>query len=352
MSNRLVEIAEDSARGGFSLFLGDASSTIILAVGSILVARLLGPSGYGIYSLTLVAPMLLGSLIGLGVDYAVVRFPAKFRVENRHKRTLGILKSALIFRLITGVVMSLLCFLYSDFLAVYLLNRSEIGFYVKLASILILFQTLFNLVYYAFIGLDMAERSSLIKALMSIVKASTAPLLIILGLGVTGAVMGHVLGYIVAGIAGTSLLYFGPYRSLKSALKDAKDEGGNSFLGNLKLMVGYGFPLYLSSILLLVAGQYQLILLAYYVSNLEIGSFRAAVNLSSLLVVVVTPITTALFPAFSKLNPKSENQELKRFFNLSVKYSSLLIVPIAAAVMVLSASLVNVVYGANMHLKF
>lgn len=43
MSNRLVEIAEDSARGRFSLFLGDASSTIILAVGSILVARLLGP---------------------------------------------------------------------------------------------------------------------------------------------------------------------------------------------------------------------------------------------------------------------------------------------------------------------
>ncbi|RLF02811.1 MAG: hypothetical protein DRJ59_02565 [Thermoprotei archaeon] len=39
-----------------------------------------------------------------------------------------------------------------------------------------------------------SERSSLIKALMSIVKASTAPLLIILGLGVTGAVMAHALG--------------------------------------------------------------------------------------------------------------------------------------------------------------
>ncbi|RLE84046.1 MAG: hypothetical protein DRJ41_03820 [Thermoprotei archaeon] len=49
MSNRLVEIAEDSARGGFSLFLGDASLTIILAVGSVLVARLLATRRFRSY---------------------------------------------------------------------------------------------------------------------------------------------------------------------------------------------------------------------------------------------------------------------------------------------------------------
>ena len=57
---RLVEIAEDSVRSGFSLFLGNSSSTIILA------AKLLGPSGYGIHPLTsLVATMLLLAWIGL-----------------------------------------------------------------------------------------------------------------------------------------------------------------------------------------------------------------------------------------------------------------------------------------------
>ena len=48
---RLVEIAEDSVRSGFSLFLGNSSSTIILAVGFIFVANLLGPSNYGTYPL-------------------------------------------------------------------------------------------------------------------------------------------------------------------------------------------------------------------------------------------------------------------------------------------------------------
>jgi len=341
----IVEVAETSARGGFSLFIGNASSTVILAIGSILIARFLGPSGCGVYSLSLVAPALLGSLISLGIDSAVIRFPAKFKAESRPELTLGILSSALTFRLITGAMMSLLCFLCSDFLAAHLLNRPEIGFYVKLASILVLFQTLFNLVYSAFIGLDRAWSSSLINALMSMIKASTAPMLIILGLSVTGAIMGHILGYAVAGVIGTFLLYLGPCKTLKS-LKNMGEDGG--FLENLGMMVGYGLPLYLSSILLLVMGQYQLILLTYYVSNVEIGSFQAAVNLASLLVIVVTPIATALFPAFSKLS--LEDQELRRFFNLSVKYSSLLVIPTAMAVIFLSGELVNVTYGGGYRL--
>ena len=52
MSEKLTDIAENSVRGGFFLFAGNALSTIILAVGSILIARLLGPEDYGLYNIT------------------------------------------------------------------------------------------------------------------------------------------------------------------------------------------------------------------------------------------------------------------------------------------------------------
>lgn len=128
-------------------------------------------------------------------------------------------------------------------------------------------------------------------------------------------------------------------------LKSAEEDYGNSFIGNLRLMLGYGIPLYLSSMLLLVGSQLQNILLAYFVSTAQIGNFRAAVNLTSLLTVVVTPILTTLFPAFSKLKP--ESVELKSFFNLLVKYVSLLIIPLSVAVIILSPDLVHAVYGAG-----
>ncbi|MEM2261641.1 MAG: oligosaccharide flippase family protein, partial [Ignisphaera sp.] len=71
----LFNIAEESIRGVLALFTGDVLSTIILAIGSILMARFLGPEGYGLYSLSLVIPTIMLSLIALGIDHAVIRFP-------------------------------------------------------------------------------------------------------------------------------------------------------------------------------------------------------------------------------------------------------------------------------------
>jgi hypothetical protein len=62
MSENLAEIAEDSARGGFFLFTGNALSYAILAIGSIIIGRLLGPENFGLYSLSLVVPSLLRGL--------------------------------------------------------------------------------------------------------------------------------------------------------------------------------------------------------------------------------------------------------------------------------------------------
>ena len=58
MVSEAVRMARVSARGGFNLFWGLAASTIISAVGVILVARLLSPSEYGIVAIALTAPNL------------------------------------------------------------------------------------------------------------------------------------------------------------------------------------------------------------------------------------------------------------------------------------------------------
>jgi O-antigen/teichoic acid export membrane protein len=58
-----------------------------------------------------------------------------------------------------------------------------------------------------------------------------------------------------------------------------------------------------------------------------------------------TPITTMLFPAFSKLNPKKEKQTLQNVFQYSVKYASLIVVPVAALVMCLAEPAISTLFG-------
>jgi O-antigen/teichoic acid export membrane protein len=342
MPNDLTDIAGQSARGSFILFLGDAASTIVLALGSILIARFLGPEGYGVYSLTLAVPAIFISIISLGIDSAAVRFLAKFRSEYEAARSISFMKTSIVFRFIIAIAAWSICFLSSDILASYLLNRPEVSFYIKLSSSLILFQALFNLLYSMSVGLDSYNIGSATKICMSLVKSFLAPLLVFIGLGVAGAVLGHVLGFAVAAIAGALAIYLGPYKNLRRLLRDC-GEYENGFIENLKLMISYGIPLYLSFLILLLVDQYRLILLAHIASDFEIGNFQAAGNFATLLVVLSTPIATALFPAFSKLDPTGE--EVKKAFHYSVKYTGILIAPAALFTICMSRILVEIVYG-------
>jgi len=334
MSDKIVEMAEDSARGGFFLFTGNALSLITLAIGSIIVARLLGPGNYGLLTLSLVVPSILAGFIDFGISSALTRFSAKLRAEGKSNLAASILKSGFLFKLILGVSMSLICFTFSDVFTTYILNRPEMSFLVKIASFLILFQTVFTALNSSFIGLDRMEGSALIMNAQSIAKTTLSPLLVISGFSVVGALTGHISGYMIAALAG-SLIFFKYYRRLGKPSND-------SFKGNIKVMLGYGFPLYLSALLDLFLGQYQTIVLAFFTSNIGIGNFSIATNLSSLINVLIFPLGV-LFPAFSKVNPNGD--ELKRVFKLSVKYVALLIIPAIVVVAILSKDIVYTLYG-------
>ncbi len=57
--SKATEMARVSAKGGFHLLWGLVASTIISAVGTIVIANLLGPDKYGLYAIALTAPNLI-----------------------------------------------------------------------------------------------------------------------------------------------------------------------------------------------------------------------------------------------------------------------------------------------------
>lgn len=86
MADELAQIAEDSVRGGFFLIPVTAVSTVIMAIASILIARLLGPELYGQYTLALVVPSLLFLFTDLGINQGVIKFTASLRARGETNR--------------------------------------------------------------------------------------------------------------------------------------------------------------------------------------------------------------------------------------------------------------------------
>jgi O-antigen/teichoic acid export membrane protein len=341
MGVELSGIAEESARGSFSLMVGIAASTLAAAMAAIVIARLLGPSGYGLYGLSFVVPSLFVSIADFGIAPALTRFGASLRSQSKFRELASMIGSGLLFNLIVDLFVFSLVFGLSDLLAATVLHRPAMGQLVALASLMILFQGLFNLSYNAFVGLDRMGRSALMLVLRDATRVILSPLLIILGFGVAGAISGQIFGWILASLLGLWVLLV-VRRGLR---KSGETELQDGVASDIKTMMSYGLPLYFGSLVTTVLAQYQNIVLAFFTSNAEIGNLSAAVNFGALVAVVTTPIATALFPAFSKLDLQTSKEDLKRMFELSIRYTALLVLPVAIAVAALSSELTRVVYG-------
>jgi O-antigen/teichoic acid export membrane protein len=85
--------------------------------------------------------------------------------------------------------------------------------------------------------------------------------------------------------------------------------------------------------------------MAIYCSDALIGNYQVAAQFAVILTFFTIPISTVLFPAFSKIDPQNEHEIIQAVFTSSVKYTSLLLVPATMAMMVLSKPMISTLFG-------
>jgi O-antigen/teichoic acid export membrane protein len=336
-TDQLTRAAQKAARGGLYLFIGNTSSTVILAIGIIIVTRLLGPVNYGLYTLAVTVPTLLVGLADLGMNNALVRLPARFRSEGDNAKANRLVRLGFLVKLGVSAMAFLICYFSSTVIATSVLNRPQIAPFVQLASLMILFQAIYDATNNAFIGQDLMQYSAATQIMQALLKGTLAPVLVFVGLGITGVISAYVLALAAAGATGAGILFTRYARLPAQALEPASKD--------MRALLAYGLPLYLASVFSVFLTQYQNIVLAHFASNVEIGNFGGTSNFSTFMLILTYPIQTAIFPMFSKFDPKNQRSDLARGFTLAVEYSSIIVVPASIAIMIFSRNLVYLTYG-------
>jgi len=339
--SKAAEMAKVSVRGGFHLFWGLAVSTVISAVGLIVFARVLGPAGYGLYTIALIAPSLIATFRDWGITSAMIKYTAQYNAENKPANIRNILVAGLVFETSLGLALSVLSFSLSGFLATTVFHRPSITLLIQVASFTILTGALMTAAQAAFIGMEKMVPNSITIVCQSIIKTVLVPVLVILGFGAYGAVVGTTVATLIAGLIGV-LLMWTIYRNLP---KPNNGEYKLRLAENVKSMFKYGLPLSISSILNGFLVQFYTFLMVIYASDLLIGNYSVANNFAVLITFFASPIATMLFPAFSKLDAQKEKETLQNVFQYSVKYAALLVVPTATAMIVLAQPAVFTLFG-------
>ena len=337
-------MGKTSATGSFQLLIGVATSTIIMAIGTIILTRLLGNDNYGLYLLAMAPSVTINLFRDWGVNTAMTKHVASLRAENKELETCDIVAAGMAFETVTGVTLSILSFVLAGTFAS-ILNRPEIYPFISIMSLTILSGSLLAAAQSSFIGYERMTLNSFTVICQAIVKTAVGPVLVLLGYGVLGATLGLTLSFIAAGLIGVATLYLVLYRPLAKRRKAKR-----SIIETLKPMLRYGVPLNVSGILAGLLGQLYTFMMGIYIPNTAagnglIGNYGVAVNFSVLLTFFTIPIGTVLFPAFAKLDSQNEHELLKTVFASSVKYTAILLIPATMVVMALSTPIVNTLFG-------
>jgi O-antigen/teichoic acid export membrane protein len=335
-----LRMGKDSASGSFQLFIGKTVSTVIQAVGTIILGLLILEADYGLYTIALIPATAIALFRDWGVSSAMTKYCAQYRAANKRGELRQIILSGLTFEIATGVVLTVLSFLLANLVALAIFHKLELTFLIALASLTIFFGSLSSASNSIFVGFERMGLVSCAAICQAIALCVLPSLLVYAGYGAYGAVVGYVFSLLVAAVVAIALLYFAIFKKLGS-----NTTSNLNIRQTLKLLLRYGVPLAIATILGGALSQFYSFMMASFVDVVMIGNYKIATNFAVLLSLFTVPIATVLFPTFSKLDPGNEKRLLKTVFIASVKYAALLLVPATMAMMVLSKPIVGTLYG-------
>jgi len=176
-----------------------------------------------------------------------------------------------------------------------------------------------------------------------LLRAILAPLFVILGYRAVGVVLGYTISLILVALISI-------FKLLKFFLH--MNRSSKTYLETLKDMLRYGFPLSLGGIITTGIGHYYSILIGVFSTSSNVGNYGVASRVSMFIGFLSMPIMTILFPAFSKMDIKTQFKTVNRLYRYSVIYSTLLIVPTATIAIILAKPLVYLLVGPKYELAW
>lgn len=243
----------------------------------------------------------------------------------------------MIFLMLFGVALSVVCFATSGFLSSVVLHREGLALLVRYVSISVLAQTALQASIAGLVGWNSMGLASFASVLQAALRLSVAPVLVVSGFGVYGALTGYTVGYLLAGGV-TGLAFYA--LTLRMA---AGNDGVGRFLSDVREMVSYGLPIYAGGVLIGLATYYVTILVAAIDVDAVVGYYQAANNITSAYTLALSAITLALFLAFSSLD--GTGADTGSAFRHATKYVAYMMAPIILFIAGGSGLILKILYG-------
>ena len=331
MTGDEMRITQTAGRMATLSFSGLFLSYLIAFVGTILIARMLTPTEFGLASIAFFVPNLVTIVGDFGISTAVTKFVAE-SAAKRDGEVGHFVNSAIVFDFLLGALMALAGILLAPFISVSILLKPDLVSLAYLASLQAITVTMYNVVYGIGVGLGEARLVGAMTTVQSLAQYGLSITLLVIGLGAKGVVIGYVFGPLASTVMALGLLW----RHSPPSTPRWK---------SLRKMLAFGTPLSGAAVLSAGTSSFYNLMVGRFANAFELGDYAVATRLSFLYNLVVSPVGSAALPAMSQLGIKSESDQLKRAFHYSVKVLVILWVPLGVWLVLLSSQVIRLLFG-------
>jgi O-antigen/teichoic acid export membrane protein len=313
------------ARGAFWSLVGAVLARGLGVASSIIVARVLGITAFGEFTIIQSTVGLFGTFAGLGLGITATKYVAELRELDpaRCGRVMGLI---LMVATAGGVVAGVALLLFASWLATHTLAAPQLAPLLQAGSALVLFSTLQGVYSGALGGFEAFKRVAQVNWMGAVLGL---PLMVVctFAAGLPGAVWGSVLQIALGCVIGHLAL------SKEAAKRDVALSYAPT-QGDCRILWRFSLPAFLSSTL---SGPASWICTTYLANQIqgykEVALLNAANQWRNFLIFLPATMTSVLVPMFSSLYHSGKRAEfenlLRRNLVINVGLCLALSVPLA-----------------------
>lgn len=313
-----VESAGMLSRAGVTL-IGSAVGAVVVFLNAILAARYLGAQIFGLFGLAIILAKLCETISVFGLHFGILHYLPIYRAEGRMRRVLGTIVSSLILPALIALILAPVVWFAAPWLANEVFDEPSGAIYIQMLALSIPFLSLSEILGFITRGYGFVIYYVLIRNLV-------APLSLLVFLVLLMTLEADPL-WITAAFGGSYVLAF-----LVGAVCLRRATGGDLWRQpadfNFRELYVYSFPILINTILYLIIGASDILMLGMFRGADEVGVYRAGMQMVVLFNLIVVAFSAATATTFPVLVHGQRWRELGQTFTTATKWMTMLTLPL------------------------
>lgn len=282
----------------------------------IILARFLGPSNFGLFTIALTTQVLIADIADIGTNTGLVRFVSLNLVQNKEK-AYKFLKLSLEIKLIAWIVSMVALFMLAPIMATYLFHKPELTFLLRLSAVGVGGALLFS---YATSTLQAYQKYFLWSVINILTNGIRLILISLLGYLLILNLENSLIIYILLPFFGFFLtLFILPTRLIMTSQNEFKLTSE---------LFKYNIPVAIFTIIATISARTDIYLTAALLSTKDVGIYGAANQLVQVMPQLVSALGLVSSPKFASF--QTNQQMLTYFKKLQIFVSGLCVLSLFA----------------------